>query len=210
VVGSTHPPRLRADRRPGPAVARDATLGIDGGPTSALGETAELLGGILPAGGQRARDCSGLGVTPGFVEPRPLVRDAVAGGLPEPIDTRHLGLHWGKPFTPTPARPTKRMAMIDGARALGWDRDIGSLKTGKKANLMLFDLRSFEWVPYGDPLNALVWSVSPASIAQTESTAGRSTGGGPSRSTSTSSTPKHTRARRRSCAAPAAPATTRR
>jgi cytosine/adenosine deaminase-related metal-dependent hydrolase len=48
------------------------------------------------------------------------------------------------------------MAMIDGARALGWDRDIGSLKAGRKANVMPFDLRSFQWVPYGDPLNALV------------------------------------------------------
>jgi cytosine/adenosine deaminase-related metal-dependent hydrolase len=60
-----------------------------------------------------------------------------------------------------------RMATIDGARALGWDDEIGSLEPGKKADLVLFDLTHFEWAPYGDPLNALVWSASPASIAET-------------------------------------------
>ncbi|HEX6023609.1 MAG TPA: amidohydrolase family protein, partial [Solirubrobacter sp.] len=54
-----------------------------------------------------------------------------------------------------------------GARALGWDDEIGSLEAGKKADFVLFDLHHFEWAPYGDPLNALVWSASPASIAET-------------------------------------------
>jgi 5-methylthioadenosine/S-adenosylhomocysteine deaminase len=60
-----------------------------------------------------------------------------------------------------------RMATIDGARALGWDDEVGSLEAGKKADLLLFDLDHFEWSPCGDPLNALVWSASPASIAET-------------------------------------------
>jgi len=34
-------------------------------------------------------------------------------------------------------------------------------------SVILFDLDHFEWTPYDDPLQALVWSVSPASIAQT-------------------------------------------
>ena len=65
------------------------------------------------------------------------------------------------------ARKALRMATIDGARALGWDDEIGSLEVGKKADLVLFDLDHHEWTPYGDPLQALVWSASPASIAQT-------------------------------------------
>lgn len=60
-----------------------------------------------------------------------------------------------------------RMATIDGARALGWDDEIGSLEPGKKADLVLFDLDHPEWTPFHDPLQALVWSVSPASIAET-------------------------------------------
>jgi cytosine/adenosine deaminase-related metal-dependent hydrolase len=65
------------------------------------------------------------------------------------------------------AQKALRMATIEGARALGWDDDIGSLEVGKKADLVLFDLDHHEWAPYGDPLQALVWSASPASIAQT-------------------------------------------
>jgi cytosine/adenosine deaminase-related metal-dependent hydrolase len=65
------------------------------------------------------------------------------------------------------ARVALRMATIDGARALGWDDEIGSLEPGKRADVVLFDLDHFEWTPYDDPLQALVWSVSPASIAET-------------------------------------------
>jgi cytosine/adenosine deaminase-related metal-dependent hydrolase len=60
-----------------------------------------------------------------------------------------------------------RMATIEGAELLGWDDEIGSIEAGKKADFVLFDLDHFEWVPYGDPLQAVVYSASPASIAQT-------------------------------------------
>jgi cytosine/adenosine deaminase-related metal-dependent hydrolase len=65
------------------------------------------------------------------------------------------------------ARKALRMATVEGAELLGWDSDIGSIEPGKKADFVLFDLDHFEWVPYGDPLQALVYSASPASIAQT-------------------------------------------
>lgn len=64
-------------------------------------------------------------------------------------------------------RTALRMATVDGARALGWDDQIGSLEAGKQADFVLFDLDHHEWTPYGDPLQALVWSASPASITQT-------------------------------------------
>ncbi|MBL3687436.1 amidohydrolase [Leucobacter zeae] len=65
------------------------------------------------------------------------------------------------------ARKAIRMATIDGATALGWDDEIGSLEVGKQADFVLFDLNHHEWTPYGDPEQALVWSASPASIAET-------------------------------------------
>ena len=65
------------------------------------------------------------------------------------------------------ARKALRMATIDGARALGWNDQIGSIEEGKKADFVLFDLDHFEWTPFDDPLQALVWSVTPASIVQT-------------------------------------------
>jgi 5-methylthioadenosine/S-adenosylhomocysteine deaminase len=65
------------------------------------------------------------------------------------------------------AREALRMATIEGARALGWDDEIGSLEPGKRADFVLFDLDHFEWIPYDDPLQALAWSASPASVAET-------------------------------------------
>ena len=65
------------------------------------------------------------------------------------------------------AEKALRMATIDAAQLLGWDQDIGSIEAGKKADFVLFDLEHFEWVPYGDPVQAVVYSASPASIAQT-------------------------------------------
>lgn len=64
------------------------------------------------------------------------------------------------------ARKALRMATIEAAQMLGWP-EIGSIEAGKKADFVLFDLDHYEWVPYGDPLQALVYSASPASIAQT-------------------------------------------
>ena len=65
------------------------------------------------------------------------------------------------------ARRAFRMATIDAARALGLDREIGSLEPGKQADLVLFDTLHPEWVPFRDPIQALVWSASPASIRET-------------------------------------------
>jgi 5-methylthioadenosine/S-adenosylhomocysteine deaminase len=65
------------------------------------------------------------------------------------------------------AEKALRMATIEAAAILGWDEEIGSIETGKKADFVLFDLEHFEWTPYGDPVQALVYSASPASIAQT-------------------------------------------
>lgn len=65
------------------------------------------------------------------------------------------------------ARQALRMATIGGAKALGWDDEIGSLEKGKKADFVLFNLNHIEWTPFRDPLQALVWSASPASITET-------------------------------------------
>ena len=65
------------------------------------------------------------------------------------------------------ARQALRAATIEGARALMWDDEIGSLEVGKKADFILFDLDHVEWTPFYDPLQALVFSASTASIVQT-------------------------------------------
>lgn len=65
------------------------------------------------------------------------------------------------------ARQALRAATIEGAKAALWDAEIGSLEIGKKADFILFDLDHVEWTPFHDPLQALVFSASTASISQT-------------------------------------------
>jgi len=65
------------------------------------------------------------------------------------------------------ARQALRAATIEGAKTLMWDKEIGSVEVGKKADFVLFDLDHIEWTPFYDPLQALVFSASSASIAET-------------------------------------------
>lgn len=65
------------------------------------------------------------------------------------------------------ARQALRAATIEGARALMWDGEIGSMEVGKKADFILFDLDHVEWTPYHDPMQALVFSASSATISET-------------------------------------------
>ena len=65
------------------------------------------------------------------------------------------------------ARQALRAATIEGAKAAMWEHEIGSLEVGKKADFVLFDLDHVEWTPFHDPLQALVYSASSASIEQT-------------------------------------------
>jgi 5-methylthioadenosine/S-adenosylhomocysteine deaminase len=53
---------------------------------------------------------------------------------------------------PDLVRPEKalEMATIDGARALGWDAEIGSLEPGKRADVIVVDTRRTNWVPLHD------------------------------------------------------------
>lgn len=57
-----------------------------------------------------------------------------------------------------------RMATVDGARALLWDDEIGSIEVGKKADLVLFNLDDADWVPYWDPVQTLVYSAGVNSV----------------------------------------------
>ncbi len=62
-----------------------------------------------------------------------------------------------------PAETALEMATLNGAKALLWDDEIGSLSVGKKADLVQFDLNRPEWVPCHDPVRTLVYSADGAS-----------------------------------------------
>ncbi|MDR1862393.1 MAG: amidohydrolase [Treponema sp.] len=63
------------------------------------------------------------------------------------------------------AEKVLEMATIDGARCLGMEDAIGSLETGKKADLFIFNpFRSAKAVPMHHPVSTLVYSSSQANV----------------------------------------------
>lgn len=66
--------------------------------------------------------------------------------------------------TALPAPQALRMATIDGARAIGWDDEIGSIEPGKAADLVLVDPRTANMTPLHDPLSALVTSMKSENV----------------------------------------------
>jgi 5-methylthioadenosine/S-adenosylhomocysteine deaminase len=59
--------------------------------------------------------------------------------------------------TAVSAKAAVRMATIGGARALGMDKQIGSLEAGKRADLILVSMEASRQTPMYDPLSHLVY-----------------------------------------------------
>ena len=56
-----------------------------------------------------------------------------------------------------PATTALRMATIDGARAIGLDKEIGSLEAGKRADVIVVSMRGARQTPMYDPVSHLVY-----------------------------------------------------
>ena len=63
-----------------------------------------------------------------------------------------------------PAETALEMATIQGARALGLEREIGSIEVGKRADLVLFDTMRPEWSTLFNPVNSLVYNADGRSV----------------------------------------------
>jgi cytosine/adenosine deaminase-related metal-dependent hydrolase len=57
-----------------------------------------------------------------------------------------------------PAEEAFAMATLNGARAIGLEKDIGSLEVGKKADFVFHDTNRPEWRPLLNVANQLVWA----------------------------------------------------
>ena len=66
-----------------------------------------------------------------------------------------------------PAKRVLQMATIDGARALGLGHEIGSIETGKRADMIVVDLERLQSTPAPDIVSALVYSAQPADVRAT-------------------------------------------
>jgi 5-methylthioadenosine/S-adenosylhomocysteine deaminase len=59
------------------------------------------------------------------------------------------------------------LATLGGARALGWDAQLGSLAPGKSADLMVLSLAATPFIPWEDPVTAAVLGGSPQHVVAT-------------------------------------------
>jgi 5-methylthioadenosine/S-adenosylhomocysteine deaminase len=66
-----------------------------------------------------------------------------------------------------PAARALRMATIDGARAMGFNKEIGSIEVGKRADLIVVDLSELHAAPTGDVVSALVYSAQASDVRAT-------------------------------------------
>ncbi|HET7114252.1 MAG TPA: 5'-deoxyadenosine deaminase [Pyrinomonadaceae bacterium] len=63
-----------------------------------------------------------------------------------------------------PAQRMLRMATIDGARAMGLDGEIGSLETGKRADVAIVRMNGLHAIPAKDFVSALVYSAEASDV----------------------------------------------
>jgi len=75
-------------------------------------------------------------------------------------------LHKGVSKEPTllPADEVLKMATIDGAKALLWDEQIGSIEAGKKADLAILNFRKPHLCPLYNEISHLVYSARAADV----------------------------------------------
>ncbi|MBI1948246.1 MAG: 5'-deoxyadenosine deaminase [Deltaproteobacteria bacterium] len=63
-----------------------------------------------------------------------------------------------------PAKGVVRLATIEGARALGLEREIGSIEPGKRADLTVIDARRPHLAPFSDPFAMLVYGAEASDV----------------------------------------------
>jgi 5-methylthioadenosine/S-adenosylhomocysteine deaminase len=71
---------------------------------------------------------------------------------------------WSMDPTVLDARSVLRMATIDGAKALGLDHLIGSLETGKQADLIVIDRHKPHLTPMYNPISHLVYAACGSDV----------------------------------------------
>jgi len=65
------------------------------------------------------------------------------------------------------AEKVLEMATIDGARAVGLEKEIGSLEVGKKADLFIADFKSARAIPVHHPVSTLVYAANGEDVETT-------------------------------------------
>ena len=66
--------------------------------------------------------------------------------------------------TALPAEKVFEMATIGGAKALGLQDEIGTIEVGKKADLVLLDMKTSHLTPFRHPMSHLVYSATGGDV----------------------------------------------
>ena len=66
-----------------------------------------------------------------------------------------------------PAYSILKMATINGAKALGLDKKIGSIEEGKKADIILIDIHGTLTAPVNDLIAELVYNIKGSNVKTT-------------------------------------------
>lgn len=98
--------------------------------------------------------------------------DATSLGAVSMFDAMHTNWNLGVPWNGTETEKLQRlnftesleMATINGAKALGIDRQVGTLEAGKQADILLVRGRDLNMAPLGEVRSALVRSATPANV----------------------------------------------
>jgi 5-methylthioadenosine/S-adenosylhomocysteine deaminase len=64
-----------------------------------------------------------------------------------------------------PAQQVLRMGTINGAKALGLEKEIGSLEVGKRADLILLDANKPHYYPRHNPVSSIAYSAQAADVS---------------------------------------------
>jgi 5-methylthioadenosine/S-adenosylhomocysteine deaminase len=75
-------------------------------------------------------------------------------------------LHKGENRDPTlmPAHQVLEMATIEGAKALSWEKEIGSVEVGKKADVVIIDYKKPHLYPLYNEISHLVYAAKSADV----------------------------------------------
>ncbi|WP_028992309.1 amidohydrolase [Thermoanaerobacter thermocopriae] len=63
-----------------------------------------------------------------------------------------------------PALEALKMATINGAKALLWDKEIGSIKVGKKADIVIIDIDKPHFYPHNSLISALAYTAQASDV----------------------------------------------
>ena len=66
--------------------------------------------------------------------------------------------------TVVPAETVLEMATINGAKALGWEDQIGSIEIGKKADFIIIDMDKPHLTPAPDPVSTIVYAANGSDV----------------------------------------------